>query len=154
MLPLPNKDNTQLLIDVKDHKIKCQIKKDKKTLNPWINLALLGASKGHLEIAQLLVEEGANVNYACTDDGMTALILASQEGHLEIARLLVGGGANVNAARTTDGWTAMMWAARDGNLEIVRLLLTSGADKAALTHAGRTAHSLCAAHPAIRALLA
>ena len=79
---------------------------------------------------------------------------ASQEGHLEIAQLLVEEGASVNAARTVDGWTALMWAAWEGHLEIVRLLLTSGADKAALNHAGRTAHSLCAAHPAIRALLA
>ena len=82
------------------------------------------------------------------------MIIASQKGHLEIAQLLVEGGANVNAARTDTGTTVLMWAARKGHLEIVRLLLTSGADKAALNHAGRTAHSLCAAHPAIRALLA
>ena len=38
-----------IIKDEKDHKIKCQIKKDKNTFNPWINLALLGASKtGHL----------------------------------------------------------------------------------------------------------
>jgi ankyrin repeat protein len=60
----------------------------------------------------------------------------------------------VNAARTDDGSTALMWAANKGHLKIVRLLLTSGADKVALTHAGRTAHFLCAAYPAIRALLA
>ena len=74
--------------------------------------------------------------------------------HLEIAQLLVEEGANVNAAKTDDGTTALMWASFKGHLEIVRLLLTSGADKAALTHAGWTAHSLCAAYPAIRALLA
>ena len=109
---------------------------------------------GSLEVARLLIERGSNVSAARARDGTTALMIASQEGHLEIAQLLVEEGANVNAARTTDGFTALMWAARDGHLEIVRLLLTSGADKLALTHAGRTAHSLCAAHPAIRALLA
>ena len=115
---------------------------------------MLASWKGHLEIAQLLVEGGANVNAARTDTGSTALMKASQYGHLGIVQLLVEEGANVNAARTDDGWTALMRAARDGNLEIVRLLLTRGADKAALNHAGNTALFLCAAHPAIRALLA
>ena len=91
---------------------------------------------------------------ARTGDGKTALMLVSEYGHLEIAQLLVEEGANVNAARTDTGSTALMLAAREGHLEIVRLHLTSGADKAALNHAGETAHSLCAAHPAIRALLA
>jgi ankyrin repeat protein len=94
------------------------------------------------------------VNAARTTDGYTALMIASEKGNLVIAQLLVEGGANVNAARTDDGWTALMRAAKKGHLEIARFLLNSGADKAALSHAGRTAHSLCAAHPAIRALLA
>jgi hypothetical protein len=115
---------------------------------------MYACTKGHQEIAQLLVEEGANVNAARTNDGFTALMWASQKGHLKIAQLLIEEGANVNAARTDNGMTALMAASRCGRLKIVRLLLTSGADKAALSHAGRTAHSLCAAHPAIRALLA
>ena len=94
------------------------------------------------------------MNAARTTDGATALMAASQEGHLEIAQLLVERGANVNAARTDNGGTALMYASWKGHLEIVRLLLTSGADKAALAHGGWTAHSLCAAHADIRALLA
>jgi hypothetical protein len=115
----------------------------------------MGASfQGHLEIAQLLVEGGSNMNAARTDTGSTALMAASFKGHLEIAKLLIEEGANVDTARTDNGWTALMRAAKKGHLEIVRLLLTSGADKAAPSHAGSTAHSLCATFPAIRALLA
>jgi ankyrin repeat protein len=44
--------------------------------------------RGHLEIARLLVEGGANVNAARTDTGYTALICASKYGHLGIAQLL------------------------------------------------------------------
>ena len=118
------------------------------------NVLMIASFVGSLEVARLLMVKGANVSAARINDGMTALMLASEQGHLEIAKLLVERGANVNAARTDDGWTALMWAAQEGHLEVVRLLLSSGADKAALNHAGGTAHSLCAAHPAIRALLA
>ena len=50
--------------------------------------ALLRASHhGHLEVARLLLESGADKNLA-RHDGATALLVSSQIGHLEIARLL------------------------------------------------------------------
>ena len=52
---------------------------------------MLASFKGHLEIAQLLVERGSNVNAARTDDADTALMWASEFGHLKIAQLLVEG---------------------------------------------------------------
>jgi hypothetical protein len=115
--------------------------------------ALLWASQeGYLEIAQLLIEAGANVNAAKTDDGTTALMLASEKGHLEIAQLLVERGANVNAATTDTGETALMMASGT-YLEIVRLLLNNGADKAVVNNQGSRAidHT---GDPQIRALLA
>jgi hypothetical protein len=60
--------------------------------------ALMWASeRGHLGIAQLLVEKGANVNAAKTDDGYTALMLASVFGHLETVRFLLSRGASKTA---------------------------------------------------------
>ena len=108
---------------------------------------------GHLRIAQLLAERGANANAAATVTGSTALSFASEKGHLEIAQLLVERGANVNAARTTDGQTALMRASERGHLETVRVLLSRGASKTAQNSAGKTAYALSTAYPAIRALV-
>ena len=48
---------------------------------------MLAADNGHLEVARLLLEAGADKN-CCDDDGMTALLLAADKGHLEVAHLL------------------------------------------------------------------
>ena len=60
---------------------------------------------GHLGIAQLLVERGANVNAARADNGNTALMLASEKGHLETVRFLLSRGAS-KTARNFEGKTA------------------------------------------------
>ena len=60
--------------------------KDKADANG--HTALMRASlDGHLEVAQLLCEAGADKDKA-DQDGDTALMLASDNGHLEVARLL------------------------------------------------------------------
>ena len=58
-------------------------------------LALIGASLcGHIDIAQLLLDNGANINM--TDDrGDSALTLACEHGHVDIMHLLIDRGANV-----------------------------------------------------------
>jgi ankyrin repeat protein len=90
--------------------------------------------KGHLKIAQLLVERGANVN-AAMRHGCTALIWASRNGYLEIAQLLVEWGANVNASccwfyeyEYQCGLTALMYASDRGHFEIFKFLVEKGAD--------------------------
>ena len=50
---------------------------------------------GHLEIAQLLVEKGVDVDKAM-NDGTTPLYFACMFGHLEVVRLLVGKGADMD----------------------------------------------------------
>jgi ankyrin repeat protein len=115
------------------------------------------AQKGHVEIAQLLIEKGADVN-AREEHGWTSLHVADHY-NIEIARLLIQNGANVNAksnigatplysaachdhdiarlliengadvnARDNDDWTPLHCAACDGQIEITRLLIENGAD--------------------------
>jgi hypothetical protein len=99
-----------------------------------VTALIYACEEGHLEIALLLIEKGANVNAAGTDDGTTALMNASWKGHLEVVRELCKRGANVNAARTDDGFTALMGACEEDHLEVVRELCERGAN----VNAGRT----------------
>ncbi|KAF8209879.1 ankyrin repeat-containing domain protein, partial [Mycena galopus ATCC 62051] len=48
--------------------------------------------KGHVDIVQVLIEKGANVN-AQAKDSDTALWAASLNGHLDIVRVLIEKGA-------------------------------------------------------------
>ena len=87
--------------------------------------------KRHLEVASLLLENGADPS-ARDDVGWAPLYWLSYSGHvmvqssLEIARLLMNFGANVNVTDDNDR-TPLHAAARNGNRDIAELLLESGA---------------------------
>lgn len=104
--------------------------------------ALMWASEqGSLEIARLLLDEGADVD-AVQTNGDTALILACHKGHLAVVRLLIENYADLNATRADDGMTALMLASKNGHLSIVQLLLFKGAQKCKEDKNGRTAYDL------------
>jgi ankyrin repeat protein len=103
----------------------------------------LAASDGQVELVQLLLDEGANVNAVSwpkprinptwikseQDRVATALQIAAALGHLEVARVLLEAGADINIpACGPNGQTALQAATATGNVEIVELLLASGAD--------------------------
>jgi len=82
------------------------------------------AIRGHKDVAELLLAEGADVNAGAT----TALHYAAEKGHKEIAELLIAKGADVNA-KDNRGRTPLWWAKRRGHTEIVELLRKHGAEK-------------------------
>jgi ankyrin repeat protein len=55
-------------------------------------LIVVASQKGHPEVAQLLIEEGADVN-AKNKQGNTALKLALRERHPEVVKMLREAGA-------------------------------------------------------------
>jgi ankyrin repeat protein len=77
---------------------------------------LSAAGSGCLDVAQLLIDRGANVN-AKDGDGWTPLIKAAQAGHAEMVQLLLDHGADMRAA-DNDGRTAWMLAAVGGHNDI------------------------------------
>ena len=80
------------------------------------------AGKGHLEMVDLLISKGANINYA-TILG-TALIGAAGGGHKEVVKILLHRGAGVNFSNNS-GQTALHLAASSGHTEVVTILLNA-----------------------------
>ena len=112
--------------------------KDPDLVNVFGQSPLFCASvNGHVEVVRLLVEAGADKDFAY--NGETALTCASQSGHAEVVRLLVEAGANKDwANKEGGGYTALMHSASNGNFEIARFLVEAGVDKDAASEDGCT----------------
>ncbi|KAJ7028115.1 ankyrin repeat domain-containing protein [Mycena alexandri] len=85
---------------------------------------IVASNYGHLQMTQLLVEHGANVNVQGRYFG-SALQAASYNGHENIVQLLIEHGANVNAQGGYYGST-LQTASLKGHGNIVQLLIEHG----------------------------
>ena len=52
--------------------------------------------EGHVDVAKVLIQNGADVN-AVDKDKWTALHFAAEKGHVDVAKVLIQNGADVNA---------------------------------------------------------
>ncbi len=90
-----------------------------------MHTALMEASMdGHVEVAKLLLDSGAQVNMPA-DSFESPLTLAACGGHVELAMLLLERGAHIEEVND-EGYTPLMEAAREGHEEMVALLLSQG----------------------------
>eukprot|EP01059_Diplonema_ambulator_P034577 TRINITY_DN7821_c0_g1_i2.p1 TRINITY_DN7821_c0_g1~~TRINITY_DN7821_c0_g1_i2.p1 ORF type:complete len:416 (+),score=124.61 TRINITY_DN7821_c0_g1_i2:30-1277(+) len=80
---------------------------------------------GHVAIAKMLIEHGADVFYN-DFHAATCLHVAAREGTPETISLIHSHGLEVDQ-RARDGQTAAHWAARDGRTENIQRLLDLGA---------------------------
>ncbi|KAH8978250.1 ankyrin repeat-containing domain protein [Lactarius hatsudake] len=94
-------------------------------------------SFGQLEVAKLLIEDGADVN-SRDAHGLTPLHIASACGKLHVIRLLLDHNADLHA-RQRNQRTALDLASYNGHLEVVELLLERGANANVWNSYGRTA---------------
>ncbi|XP_015929424.1 poly [ADP-ribose] polymerase tankyrase-2 [Parasteatoda tepidariorum] len=103
----------------------------------------LAAGYNNLEVAEFLLEHGADVN-AQDKGGLIPLHNASSYGHLDIAALLIKYNTVVNA---TDRWgfTPLHEAAQKGRTQLCALLLAHGADPTMKNHEGQTPYDLTTA---------
>ena len=81
------------------------------------------AESGHVEIAELLIAEGANVNEMSKVG--TPLLLAAAFGHKEILELFIAKGGDVKVIQPGDK-TPLDYAAAKGHKEIADLLIAKG----------------------------
>ena len=100
--------------------------------------------QGNVDVAQLLLEHGADVE-AQDDDKCTPLLLASQCGHVEVARILLERGADTEA-RDYMKRIPLLLASEYGHEEIVRVLLEHGADTEARDESGWSSLELASFH--------
>jgi len=95
---------------------------DDRTNTPLMNA--ISPHIGNMEIIEVLVSHGADVNVQRIDGGFTALMMAGQIGDYEICKFLLEHGADPNAKKD-DGITALMMSTRNEN--VCELLLDHGA---------------------------
>ena len=88
---------------------------------------MLAASKGNVELLDLLLASGAKTNPIVGKNVWTALHYAALEGKLPAVERLLTAKANVNAL-TPNLSDALMLAARNGHIDVVRRLLQTPID--------------------------
>ena len=98
---------------------------------------MLAAIHNQLELAQVLIERGADVNRK----GWTPLHYASTKGHREMMRLLLDNSAYIDS-EAENGTTPLMMAAYTATPLAVKLLLEEGADPTLVNHGNASALDL------------
>ncbi|MCC3511869.1 MAG: ankyrin repeat domain-containing protein [Microcoleus sp. PH2017_17_BER_D_A] len=92
---------------------------------PYGNTLLyFAAANNQIEVADLLIKYGADVNGEC-EQGFYPLIVASQFGFVEMVELLIDCGADVSVI-IDFGNGALELAAENGHKEVVQILLERG----------------------------
>ncbi|KAL8766863.1 MAG: hypothetical protein Q9209_006459 [Squamulea sp. 1 TL-2023] len=101
-------------------------------------------TRGHFEMTELLLENGAWVNAAPDDDdhGLSPLMMAVECGDTNLVCLLLARGAKVSAAVPATLFTALHFACKRGDLETAQELVRYGAKTAARTKDLRTPEEL------------
>ncbi|KAK1762004.1 ankyrin-3 [Phialemonium atrogriseum] len=89
----------------------------------WLACA---SAKSGVEIAKLLLDKGADVNFSVARSGKKPIHAAAHKGNIDVARLLIARKCDVDS-KESDGWTALMIASQEGHLPFLNLLVESGA---------------------------
>jgi len=102
----------------------------------------LCATKGHIDIAKLLIKHGADFKKKMDFDWTNCLHHAASNGQAEMCLFLVESGCDPNEKDRLDR-TALMDGAEIGHIKVIDVLLQKGADVDQVDKEGHTALSYC-----------
>ncbi len=88
---------------------------------------IVAVEHGHIKIAQLLLESGADIHSKHGPNDATALMVAASADNADMVLFLISQGANVNDMGYR-GETALINASFAGNTKVIKSLITRGAD--------------------------
>jgi ankyrin repeat protein len=88
---------------------------------------VFAASRGYMQLVQMLLDAGVDVNAVSGPLKSTALQVAALGGQVGTLQLLLAKGADPKATMSC-GKTAVCLAAQFGGAEVIKVLLTAGAD--------------------------
>ena len=83
---------------------------------------MLASFDGHLRVARILLNKGANTSIV-TDDGGSVLHMSAKGGHLAVSKMLMEAGADLEAKCLTDGVTPLHVAAFEGHSKLVEAMI-------------------------------
>lgn len=106
---------------------------------------MYAAFEGHVEVAKLLLKEGADVSLV-NNQNRNALMFASTSPSAEMVKLLIDAGSDVNLEDSVENWTPFLMAAAEGLIENMELLEAAGANIKALDVDGESALDFAMAH--------
>ena len=154
LLPLPvnaseKAANAQLLQAIKTGDseqvrslVKLQLPEMKYGNSNEMHPLMMAVREGNIEIVQILIDAGADVNIHGRGNN-TPLLIACRSGNIEIVKTLLAARVDLHG-RDGEGANALMWSARFGYSSIVELLLKHGANVNAQAENGTTALMLAA----------
>ncbi|KAJ5973274.1 hypothetical protein N7481_010484 [Penicillium waksmanii] len=85
------------------------------------------ARRGHIAVAKILRQNGADCGAENTKSGKTPLIEAAENGNLEFVEWLLNGGVDIDQAAHDEG-NALQAASENAHHAVVAMLLEAGAD--------------------------
>ncbi|MGB8701934.1 MAG: ankyrin repeat domain-containing protein, partial [Thermosynechococcaceae cyanobacterium] len=127
--------------------------KQKNKIKVFAEPLSYAAQMGHVEIVQLFLNAGADINYvfkegtalhyAAQGTGMPAHIMGENSQNTEVAKILIEAGTDLSLtdhpkSSNYTGWTALMTAACHGRAAIAKMLIAAGSDINARDKTGMT----------------
>ena len=94
------------------------------------------AGKGHIKVANLLINSGVNIDAPERMFGKTALMFSIEKDQIKSVNFLIEKGTNVET-RDKVGYTALMWATMKNNVDAIKILLKNGANPNAKVNSGK-----------------
>lgn len=99
---------------------------------------LLAAKSGYTDIAEQLLQGGADPLAGDGSYADSAIYIAAMHGYLDLVKLMVSNGVDVNLRNPKTGETPLWVAAMDNRVDVIEFLLSVGADPNIANDKGQT----------------